>query len=324
MISFPSVEKRALLHVHTRASDGTGTMEEVMAEAVAAGADILGINDHRTLWARDNGYGGWNSSLFVLAGTELEDSARKSHILAWGIDGLPPSADTSEQIEFVNRRGGVAIAAHPTEAPGKLPRTGSYAWTADSTEGLAGVEVWNYMSLWKRNISLLNMRMKLKHPDDSVEHPDPAAIEFWRNVGGCAIAGPDAHALKFGPGRRKLVVFPYPMLFRRLLTHILLEEELPGDDALAERRILDALKRGSCFTSNAILGDARGFRAAREDGRVAVRLPSGGEVAVFGSQGGMWTGRLGPGEHRMDQAVEGPLSIHVYRKGRTWICCGLP
>ena len=324
MISFPPVEKRALLHVHTRASDGTGTMEEVMAEAMAAGADILGINDHRTLWARDNGYGGWNSSLFVLAGTELEDSAGKSHVLAYGIDCLPSSADTSEQIEFVNRRGGVAIAAHPTEAPGKLPRTGSYSWTADSTDGLAGVEVWNYMSLWKKDISLLNMRTKLRHPDSSVEHPDPAAIEFWRNVGGCAIAGPDAHALKFGPGRWKLVVFPYSMLFGRLLTHILLDEELPGDDAPAERKILDALKRGSCFTSNAIMGDARGFRAAREKGRVAFRLPSAGEVAVMGREGITWTGRLGPGLHRTGPAAEGPLSIHVYRKGRTWIYCGLP
>lgn len=324
MISFPPVEKRALLHVHTRASDGTGTMEEVMAEAVAAGADILGINDHRTLWARDNGYGGWNSSLLVLAGTELEDSTEKSHILAYGIDCLPSSTDTSEQLAFINRRGGVAIAAHPTEAPGKLPRTGSYAWTADSTEGLAGVEVWNYMSLWKKNISLLNMRTKLRYPDISVEHPDPAAIEFWRNVGGCAIAGPDAHALKFGPGRKKLVVFPYRMLFGRLFTHILLEEELPSDDVPAERKILDALKRGSCFTSNAILGDARGFRAARENGKVAIRLPSAGEVAVLGCEGRTWTGRLDPGEHRTGQLDKGPLSIYVYRKGRTWIYCGLP
>lgn len=324
MTLFPSVEKRALLHVHTRASDGTGTMEEVMGDAVAAGADILGINDHRTLWARDRGYGGWNSSLFVLAGTELEDPAEKSHILAYGIDDLPSSAETAGQIEFVNRRGGVAIAAHPTEAPGKLPRTGSYSWTADSTGGLAGVEVWNYMSLWKKNISLLNMRAKLRRPDDSVEHPDPSAIEFWRNVGGCAIAGPDAHALKFGPGRRKLVVFPYRMLFGRLLTHILMEEDLAGEDTLAERQILDALRKGSCFASNAILGDARGFRAARENGGVALRLPSEGEVAVSAATGRMWTGRLGPGLHRTGPAAEGPLSIHVYRKGRTWIYCGLP
>jgi len=238
----PLIEKRAILHVHTRASDGTGSIEEVITHALNAGVDIIGINDHNTLDARERGFGGFHSSLFVLAGAELEDSRENSHMLVYGLDRLPSTQDTLEQLNFVNSSGGLAIAAHPTEAPGRLPRTRSYSWTGDTTEGLAGVEVWNYMSLWKNNISLMNLRRKLKHPDDEVEHPDPAAVEFWRNVGGCAVAGPDAHALRFGAGRFRREVFPYPVLFRRLVTHILLEREPDGNEA--EELIIDALKRG--------------------------------------------------------------------------------
>ncbi len=160
------IEKKAVLHVHTDASDGTGSIEEVISMACSAGVDILGINDHNTLDARERGFGGWNSSLFVLAGAELEDSAENSHLLVYGIDELPQTRDTLEQISFVNGKGGIAIAAHPTEAPGKLPRTRSYSWKAGSAvDGLTGVEVWNYMSLWKKGISLFNALSKMKSPD---------------------------------------------------------------------------------------------------------------------------------------------------------------
>lgn len=322
MYAASQVEKRAILHVHTDASDGTGTMDHVILKALEADVDILGINDHRTLQARERGYGGWHSSLFVLAGAELEDARENSHILAYGIESLPATADTHEQIQEVNRQGGIAIAAHPTEAPGRLPRTRSYSWTA-GTEGLTGVEVWNYMSLWKKDISIFNAISKVKRPDADVEHPDPAAIEFWRDVGGCAIAGPDAHALKFGRGRMGFEVFPYSVLFRRLLTHIILDRELPSDPVESESLILDALRRGSCFCSNALLGDASGFRARFSGGTLVLALPGPGDVTVSGAGGILWEGSLREGDHEMDLGSLQRVSVNVSRKGLTWIFCGI-
>ena len=314
------IEKKAVLHVHTDASDGTGSIEEVIRMATAAGVDILGINDHNTLDARERGFGGWNSSLFVLAGAELEDSEENSHLLVYGIDELPRTRDTLEQISFVNGKGGIAIAAHPTEAPGKLPRTRSYSWKAGSAvDGLAGVEVWNYMSLWKKGISPFNAVAKLKSPDRYVEHPDSKAVEFWERTGGCAIAGPDAHALIFGVGRARLEVFPYDMLFRRLLTHILLDANLSDSDDIAEKQILSALRRGSCFTSNVLHGDASGFRAGREDGCILLNLPGAGEVTVSKSGSVLWQDHLEAGNHRLRCEITERISISVFREGRTWI-----
>ena len=318
------IEKKAVLHVHTDASDGTGTIEEVIRKAISAGVDILGINDHNTLDARERGFGGWKSPLFVLAGTELEDSAENTHLLVYGINELPGICDTREQISFVNENGGVVIAAHPTEEPGRLPRTRSYSWTAGDTTGLSGVEVWNYMSLWKKDISLFNMSMKLKYPDRHVEHPDPLAVEFWEGTGGCAIAGPDAHALRFGIGRFRLEVFPYDMLFRRLITHILLSENLSDSNDVAEKQILRSLQQGSCFTSNLLHGDASGFRAFRENGGITLHLPGAGEVTVSKSGRAVWQGHLEPGDHRINSETAGRVSVSVLREGRTWIYCGIP
>ena len=318
------IEKKAVLHVHTNASDGTGSIDEVIRMASAADVDILGINDHNTLDARERGFGGWNSSLFVLAGAELEDSAENSHLLVYGIDELPGTLDTHDQIVFVNEKGGIAIAAHPTEAPGKLPRTRSYSWKAgNDTGGLAGVEVWNYMSLWKKGISPFNAVAKLRFPDRHVEHPDPSAVEFWERTGGCAIAGPDAHALRFGIGRVRLEVFPYDMMFSRLLTHILLDEDLSDSDENAEKQICSALREGSCFTSNVLHGDASGFRAGREEGCILLDLPGAGEVTISRSGTILWQDHLEAGSHRISSRVTERVSISVLREGRTWIYCAI-
>ncbi len=318
------IEKKAVLHVHTDASDGTGSIEEVIQKAISAGVDILGINDHNTLDARERGFGGWNSSLFVLAGTELQDSAENSHLLVYGIDELPGTWDTREQISFVNEKGGIVIAAHPTEEPGKLPRTRSYSWTAGNTAGLSGVEVWNYMSLWKKGISRFNVASKLINPDRHVEHPDPRAIKFWEGTGGCAIACPDAHALRYGVGRIRFEVFPYDMLFRRLTTHILLDGRMSDSNEIAEKQILKALQRGSCFTSNALYGNAKGFRARREDDSVLLHLPGAGEVVISKSGNILWQGHFEAGSHRISSKFTGHVSVSVFRKGKTWIYCGIP
>ncbi|MBD3279054.1 MAG: hypothetical protein GF388_12205 [Candidatus Aegiribacteria sp.] len=317
------IEKRAVLHVHTRASDGTGTPEEVIAAASEAGVDILGINDHNNLDARNRGFGGWHGDVFVLAGAELEDAARKTHMLVYGIDELPGTPNTAEQIEFVNERSGVAIAAHPTERPGRLPKTRSYSWKAGSTEGLAGVEVWNYMSSWKEDISIFNMLNKIRMPDLYVEHPDHSAVEFWEKVEGCAIATPDAHALQFGFGRRKLEVFPYRMLFERLSTHILFEEELSGHDFEAEAQIINALREGCCFCSNMLLGDASGFRVRKDENKLHVRIPGKGRTLLY-SGGEVFTDAvMEKGDHRLILPEVSPFSLTVMRKGRTWIHSGV-
>lgn len=316
------IEKVAVLHVHTDASDGTASAEEVIRVAEGHSVDILGINDHGNLRVREEGLGGWNRRLFVLAGAELEDPGENSHLIVYGVDSLPETEDTGEQIAAVNSAGGLAIIAHPCERSGHLPGTRAYPWTARGTEGAAGVEIWNYMSAWKAGLSLFNLPMRLARPDRVVEHPDAGAIELWTSIGGCAVGGPDAHAFRYGAGPLGVIVFPYRMLFGRLRTHILLESELPEESVSAERLVLEALRRGSCYVSNRLLGDARGFRWKRCGEVLELNLPGPGSLVLNG--GGFRKGPvpgLAPGIHKIDWPYQGPLVISVLREGRTWICC---
>jgi len=316
------IEKVAVLHVHTDASDGTATAREVIRSASIESLDVLGINDHWSLRARKEGLGGWNGRLFVLAGAELEDVGENSHLLAYGIDDLPDATETSEQIAFVNRAGGIAIIAHPCEAPGRLPGTRAYPWTAGNAGGAAGVEVWNYMSSWKAGVSLWNLAGKLLLPDRFVKHPDQGALELWGEVGGCAVACPDAHAFRYGAGPVGLTVFPYRMLFRRLRTHILLERELPAGTEQAETVLLGAMRGGSCFMSNRLHGDARGFRCGRSGRMLELRMPGPGSLVI--NVAGLPAGPPQPleaGINRLEVPEGVPLVISVLRGGRTWICC---
>ncbi|MCK4504069.1 MAG: hypothetical protein KAW14_00515 [Candidatus Aegiribacteria sp.] len=317
------IEKTAILHVHTDASDGTASIIEVIEEARSAHVDILGINDHNTLQTREEGFGGWHDGLYVLVGAELEDQYKNNHLLVYGVDRLPDSHDTGEQIRFVNRSGGICIAAHPTETAGKLRGTRSYPWTLEYVSGLSGVEIWNYMSEWKAGISIFNAPLKLLSPDRYVEHPDPAAVELWEVTGGCAIGGPDAHSFRYGFGPFIINVFPYEMLFGRLRTHILLDRELSDSSNEAEIQLINALKTGRCFISNHLYGDATGFRASRTDGEIVIDLPGKGEIVI--ERSGRIAGRrvCSPGRHRFEIAADGKFYVSVIREGRTWISCGI-
>lgn len=317
------IEKSAILHVHTDASDGTASAAEVIEEALSARVDILGINDHNTLKSRDEGFGGWHDGLFVLVGAELEDQYENNHLLVYGVDRLPDSSDTEEQINFVNRNGGICIAAHPTETAGKLRGTRSYPWTLEYVSGLSGVEIWNYMSGWKAGINVFNAPWKLLSPDSYVEHPDPAAVELWEVTGGCAIGGPDAHAFRYGFGPLAVNVFPYGMLFGRLRTHILLDKELSGSATEAESQIVFALGNGKCFVSNHLYGDATGFRATRIDDETVIDLPGKGEIVIKSSDKIISKGVHPPGRHRFETAPDGRLYVSIIREGRTWISCGI-
>jgi hypothetical protein len=311
-----------VLHIHTRFSDGSGSPGEIAGIARTLGLDFIGINDHMSLGARRAGFGGWDRGLLVLAGAELEDRwLGGHHLLVYGIDEIPSCRRPEEMIDAVNSSGGIAIAAHPRERRGHLPMTRSIRWRS-VPKGLGGVEVWNYMSQWKAGVTLLDLRRRLGNPDDYVKGPSRDDVAFWERAGGCAVAGPDAHAFVLGAMRWRKVAFPYEMLLSRLRTHVLLDRGLPDGDYRAEASVLDALRRGICFVSNAMLGDARGFRAIRGNGALDLHIPGPGRLAVS-SGGGRAEADTRGGREVIAIPPVGPVTVEILREGSTWIWCGL-
>src|SRR5690606_25643630 len=52
-------DKTGVIHVHTRYSDGAGTVRRVAQAAVRAGLDFVIVTDHDTLAGLENGDDGW-------------------------------------------------------------------------------------------------------------------------------------------------------------------------------------------------------------------------------------------------------------------------
>lgn len=104
------------VHMHTNYSDGTGSVEEVLAFAQEhTRLDVLAITDHDTiegaLRARDLAARG-RYRFEVIVGEEI--STREGHMLALFLrERVPPDLSIERSIELVREQGGLAIVAHP-------------------------------------------------------------------------------------------------------------------------------------------------------------------------------------------------------------------
>ena len=110
---------RGALHVHTRRSDGTGTVEEVAAAARRAGLQFVILTDH------GDGTRGSDTPVYrsgVLCIDAVEISSRGGHIVALGLPQtlFPLGGEVGDVIEDVRRLGGMAIAAHPESTRAEL------------------------------------------------------------------------------------------------------------------------------------------------------------------------------------------------------------
>ncbi|HQH79489.1 MAG TPA: hypothetical protein PK535_11020, partial [Synergistaceae bacterium] len=287
----------------------------ILDMADRAGLDYLCFNDHNTLELADRGWHGKrHGGVLSLVGAELQHRDRKSHLLVFGAESLPPRGHILSQLESLKARGALAVVAHPRETRPLIPFLGGYPWGFGEHPLLDGVEVWNWMSYWKGGVTPLTLHRRITRPDLYVRHCCPGAVELWFRVGGCAVGGADAH------GHRILFkgVFPYDFLFARVRTHLLLDSPLVRPEQME-----DALRRRRCFISNAVVGDARGFRARVASDTLLVELPGEGWISVFAKAAPpVHTRLLGPGLHRL-RVPPGPLHLEVYRRGVTWITCSL-
>lgn len=104
------------IHMHTNFSDGTGTVEEVLAFTERyTPLDVIAITDHDTiegaLRARELA-ATRDLSFEVIVGEEI--STREGHMLALFLhDRVPPGLSIERSIELVHTQGGLAIIAHP-------------------------------------------------------------------------------------------------------------------------------------------------------------------------------------------------------------------
>lgn len=288
----PGTVVRGAYHVHTRRSDGTGTLDSVGRAAGRAGLDFVVLADHGDATTTPEPPS-LRSGVLVIDGVEV--STTGGHLVALDIPAAPyPLAgEPATVVEDVTRLGGFGIAAHPDSPKREL------AWEAWS-EPLDGFEWLNADTEW-RNESGWRLLQTLAHyplrPVETLaalfERPG-ATLARWDRLSSegrrlVALGAADAHARlglrretdPYGDGLA-LELPSYETAFRVFSLSVELDRPLSGMPAVDARRLLDAVKQGRVLTT--IDGLARGGRLE------------------FWAEGG---GRL----HRMGDLVAGDVDL---------------
>jgi hypothetical protein len=248
--------------MHTRFSDGTGTVEELALAARQAGLRWIIITDHDTLAGLPQA--GWVHDVLVIVGHEITPD--HNHFLALNVAEVIDNTLAPQQfIDAVYARGGFGIIAHPDEQV-KNRFKDIYRWDDWQVDGPSdrggkpvGIELWNLMSDWGEHLTGRNKELLFFFPRMGLSGPTPATLAWWDrlNMAGrrtFGIGGVDAHAFRRRVPWGEVEVFPYRWCFQTLTNYLLQEQPLSQDAHTATHQVYGALAAGRSYFVNRLDG----------------------------------------------------------------------
>jgi predicted metal-dependent phosphoesterase TrpH len=137
---------RADLHMHTTASDGWPSPQQVVDHASQIGLDVIAVTDHDTIEGalRAAEHAARRTKLHVVVGEEV--SSRDGHIVALFIEKkIRPGMSAAATVHAIHDLGGLAVAVHPfwrTQRRTRSSRVHGVGWLAAELE-FDAVEVEN-------------------------------------------------------------------------------------------------------------------------------------------------------------------------------------
>jgi len=248
---------RGAIHIHTRRSDGTGTVDDVAAAAARAGLKFVIITDHGD-GTRTPEPPSYRQGVLVIDAAEI--STEDGHVVALGIGRTPYplGGEGRDVIDDIARLGGMSIVAHPESKKVDL-RWLDWAAPFDGLEWLNGDSEWRDeppLSLIRALITyplrpVEALGQLLDRPDDVLRRWD--VLMKRRRV--VAVAASNAHArlaLRGAPdpydGSAALRLPAYERLFDTF-SIVIPQLRLSQDAAADARRVLDEIRRGHVFSS---------------------------------------------------------------------------
>ena len=268
------LERVGVLHVHSRYSDGSASIPEILDAARTAALDFVVLSDHDTLAARRDGWEGRHGDVELIVATEITP-ARQGHMLAMNVDRCEgyAAAESRVALDAIMVQGGYAIIAHPLGKRKPSLHIHQRPWSKWEHPAVRGLEVWSYLHDWIDKIVWWRLPFAYefwKHPQRRVCGPEAEVLRQWDRLGltrrVAGLAGLDCH------GRRVplagVEIFPYAKMFRLLRNHLFIDEQDWQTDARSA--LWQALGRGRGFFSHDVYADASGARctARLPDGRV--------------------------------------------------------
>jgi hypothetical protein len=282
---------RGALHIHTRRSDGTGTVESVAAAASRAGLRFIVLTDHGD-GARPAEPPTYRAGVLCIDAVEI--STAQGHVLALGLPAAPYplGGEARDVVADIERLGGFAIAAHPGSAKSELQ------WT-DWSVPVGGIEWLNADSEWRDESAVSLMRALFAYPARSAEAlatllDRPAALmERWDALSGerrvVALAAADAHARiglrTLGEPYESRALLPLPSyedLFRTFSISVP-DITMTGDAAQDAAAVLEAIRQGRVYSSVDALATPAAL-SFTQDGtmlRVLAQAPPGASTVLL-------------------------------------------
>jgi hypothetical protein len=256
-------ERVGIIHVHTNASCGSGSLPEIIATARSANLSFLTVTDHNITMAQAEVAAADPPDFAVIDGEEVSTSS--GHFLALGLDDTWPrggSRDARSLMASTRKAHAVNFIAHPY---GLRDRWGD--WGATDYDG---IEIFNDDAVWRKNTVVdlaiaalmypVNQRLALlrlaRTPRENFAKWDQLMAQ--RPVAG--ICGSDAHA-NIIVGHTNVAKFPsYLSVFSLARQHVLLGDRAGVDpDHASADQILGAIKAGNSFCSIDAMYPADGF-----------------------------------------------------------------
>jgi hypothetical protein len=266
-------ERIGVIHVHTNASCGSGSLPQVIAAAKDADLSFVAITDHNLTLSDAEVAAADPPEFAVIDGEEVSTAA--GHYLALGTSDSRwhrgTGFDTRTLMASSRRQGAVNFIAHPF---GLRDR-----WSDWGATEYDGIEIFNDDAVWRKNTVFdiavaaflypVNSRLALlrlaRTPKENFAKWDE--LQAQRPVAG--ICGSDAHANVL-VDRWSLAHFPsYLSVFSLARQHVLLQDQ-PGQDPehAGADAILAAIKSGNSFCAIDALSPADGFTQTVSSGSV--------------------------------------------------------
>jgi len=278
-----------VVHVHTRRSDGTGTVEDVAAAAARAGLRFVVLTDHGD-GTRPPDPPAYHSGVLCIDAVEIGTAG--GHYIAIGMQAAPyPLAgEGRDVVEDVRRLGGFGIVAHP-DSPKPALRWREWMAPFDAIEWL------NADSEWRNETSphLVHTFLEyfLRGPESVVSlfsRPESTLARFdalsrQRRI--VALAGADAHA-RIGIGKAadpyqgdaSLRLPSYESVFRAFALRAQLDRPLVGRAGVDALAVRGALAAGHFYTALDALATPPDLDFSARSGAFSAR--AGDDLALAG------------------------------------------
>ena len=267
-------ERVGVIHVHTSASCGSGTLPQVISAAKDADLSFLAITDHNLTLSDAEVAAADPPEFAVIDGEEV--STASGHYLALGTSdsrwSRGPGYDARALMSSSRAHGAVNFIAHPY---GLRDR-----WSDWGASDYDGIEIFNDDAIWRKNkvvdiaiaalLYPVNSRLALlrlaRTPTENFAKWDQLLAQ--RPVAG--ICGSDAHANVL-VDRFSLAHFPsYLSVFSLARQHVLLPDVAGQDpDKAGADAILSAIKAGNSFCAIDALTPADGFTETVSSGNAS-------------------------------------------------------